>query len=96
MKKHGIMASILLTGTITIGGCNYLMPPRHLTAQSRLPSRQQVCSQLRHDIIFNNNPTGPNYLTGTPIQEARSAQQYQYYNCDQYEPAGRTAPIGNQ
>lgn len=86
MKKHGIMASILLTGTITIAGCNYLAPKHQPTA--RLPSRHQVCSQLRHQIIFKNNPTGPNMLQSTPIEQARVAQQYQYYNCDQLEQSG--------
>lgn len=81
MTKYGIMASILLAGTITIGGCNYLMPVKQQPS-ARLPSRQQVCSQLRHQIIFNNNPTGPNMIRSTPIENARVSSQYQRYNCD--------------
>lgn len=52
---------------------------------ARLPSRQQLCSHLRQQIIFQNTPPGPNMIRGTPIRQAHSLQQYERYNCTEFD-----------
>ncbi|MGB6976608.1 MAG: hypothetical protein WBE18_04040 [Gammaproteobacteria bacterium] len=55
-------------------------------------SRQQVCSRLKHDLIFEANPVSPNASTYTPIQKAQMANRYESYHCTDFEPPPASPP----
>lgn len=69
--------------------CQPNYPNGHKPA-ARLPSRQQLCTHLRHQLIFEQNPIGPNSPNNfnqqnLPITKARLANDYERYNCDALE-----------
>jgi hypothetical protein len=53
-------------------------------------SRQQICSQLKHELIFEANPINPN--ESTPTQKAQLADRYQHYRCTDFEPPPASPP----
>jgi hypothetical protein len=55
-------------------------------------SRQQVCSQLRHELIFEANPINPNASTYTPIKKAQLGNRYEAYRCTEFEPPPASPP----
>lgn len=88
MLKKGTLVIIIGAFLTSLAGCESFFPEHKPSA--RLPSRQQLCTQLKHQLNFEYNPIGPvsqnnvnqQYL---PITQARLMNQYQRYNCTDYE-----------
>lgn len=85
MIKQGITVGVLFALCVSLASCSYFMP--HHNQDNKLPSRLQLCSQLRNQLIFNNDPIGPNMTKSSTIQRARVMKEFQRYNCDDLETA---------
>lgn len=85
MLKQGTPLILLLILSTTLASCSTFFPQHK--ARARLPSRQQLCTQLKHQIVFQNNPMGPtnaNNITvqNLPTEQARLQKEYDHYNCN--------------
>lgn len=85
MLKINRLGNVFLLIPISfLVGCASTLEVWHRPS-AKLPSRHQVCTSLKHQIIFKNNAIGPNILQSTPIDQARVMNEYLRYNCDQLE-----------
>lgn len=80
MKFYGI-AALLVAAMMTTACSSYF----YGTPQAKLPSRHQLCAHLRQQMIYQNNYNGPNMMRSTPINRARVSNDYQRYNCSEFE-----------
>jgi hypothetical protein len=90
MSKYKTLITLLLTAGM-LSSCNNYYFFHHRNA-ARLPSRQQLCTQLRQQVIFQKNAAGPagpnpnpNETQAMPTQQAKAINEYQRYNCEELE-----------
>ena len=80
MLKQGMTAAVLFALCVGLASCSYIMP--NFNQKAKVASKQQLCTQLRQQIIFNNAPAGPNMTKTIPTQQAQVMKEYQHFNCD--------------
>ncbi len=82
---------IPITLAVTMSGCSSFLEQFHT---KKMSSRQQLCTQLQNQIVFNSNRgsnvsasnnIGQNMIKGPPTQRARAMREYTRYNCADLE-----------
>jgi hypothetical protein len=81
ITKQKSKLGIIVILSIFLASCESIPFLRHGHV-AKLTPRQQLCASLRHQLIFENNPIGPNQLRSPPTHTARVMKEYQRYNCD--------------
>jgi hypothetical protein len=82
MKK--IIVPLILIGFLSLDACTYLSSKliRDKTPPTR---REQVCSEIKRKIIFNQSDINVSPGSALPIDQARFVHEYKDNNCDTLE-----------
>jgi hypothetical protein len=68
---------ILLTILISLVGCSYINPTKQTP-------QQQLCAELKNDIIFSNTPDAPT-TTASVTRRTELVRLYEKNRCDKLE-----------
>jgi hypothetical protein len=78
----------ILSLAATLSACSYF---EQIISPSPY-SRQQMCSQLKHELIFDDKPPTSTTNNYTPTEKAQLANRYQDYHCTDFEPPPASPP----
>ena len=81
MLKKLIFAAITLS-LISILGCSYF-DAKLAKQPDQERQREQICSQLKRQMIFNESNISSDVEPASPTNEALLMRDYKHYKCDQ-------------